>query len=241
MDRTGPPITFVGKSAGTAKEDPSRVRQAEESRSFMAAKELVYDAILRRATDIHLEPTTDQLSVRYRIDGILHAAEPFDRPTGDAVVNMLQSALARWTSPRSASPRTARSAPSCPGPRPRLPRRHLGVEGRREAGHANPRQFIGRDQARGPGHASQAGRAGARAWSPSPTACSFAAGRPGRASRPRSTPRLREIDRFQRNIITVEDPIEYQHRQRHPDGDQHQVRPDLRRQLCGRSCGKTPT
>ena len=64
--------------------------QAEESRSYMAAKELVYDAVLRRSTDIHLEPTTEQLSVRYRIDGILHAAEPFDRPTGDAVVNVFK-------------------------------------------------------------------------------------------------------------------------------------------------------
>ena len=27
----------------------------------MAAKELVYDAILRRATDIHLEPKEDEL------------------------------------------------------------------------------------------------------------------------------------------------------------------------------------
>ena len=90
VDRTGPPITFVGKTSGAAKEDPNRVRQAEESRSFMAAKELVYDAVLRRATDIHLEPTTEQLSVRYRIDGILHAAEPFDRPTGDAVINVFK-------------------------------------------------------------------------------------------------------------------------------------------------------
>src|SRR5439155_24461517 len=56
----------------------------------MSCKELVYDAILRRATDIHLEPTQEQLSVRYRIDGILHAAEPFDRPTGDAVVNIFK-------------------------------------------------------------------------------------------------------------------------------------------------------
>ena len=56
----------------------------------MGAKELVYDAVMRRATDIHLEPTTEQLSVRYRIDGILHAAEPFDRPTGDAVVNVFK-------------------------------------------------------------------------------------------------------------------------------------------------------
>ena len=38
VDRTVPPITFVGKSQGATKEDPSRVHQAEESRSYMAAK-----------------------------------------------------------------------------------------------------------------------------------------------------------------------------------------------------------
>src|SRR5207253_8448316 len=89
-DRTGPPIAFVGKTQGSTKDDPSRVAQAEESRSYMSAKALVYDAVLRRATDIHLEPTSEQLSVRYRIDGILHAAEPFDRPTGDAAINVFK-------------------------------------------------------------------------------------------------------------------------------------------------------
>src|SRR5437764_15411171 len=56
----------------------------------MSAKDLVYYAVLRASTHIHFEPTPDQLSIRYRIDGILHAAEPFDRPTGDAVVNVFK-------------------------------------------------------------------------------------------------------------------------------------------------------
>ena len=90
VDRAGPPITFVGKSAGTAKEDPSRVHQAEESRSFMAAKELVFDAIQARSTDIHLEPTKDEMTVRLRIDGILQAAAPFSRATGDLVLNIFK-------------------------------------------------------------------------------------------------------------------------------------------------------
>jgi len=89
-NRSGPPIEFVGKSQGNSKADPSRVDQASESRSFMSAKELVYDAVLRRSTDIHFEPTPEQLSIRYRIDGILHAAEPFDRATGDAVINVFK-------------------------------------------------------------------------------------------------------------------------------------------------------
>jgi len=72
IDRTGPPIIFLGKSQG--KIDHDRVAKAEESQFYMSAKELVYDAVLRRATDIHLEPTEEQLAVRYRIDGILQRA-----------------------------------------------------------------------------------------------------------------------------------------------------------------------
>ena len=174
----------------------------------MAAKELVYDAVLRRATDIHLEPTTEQLSVRYRIDGILHAAEPFDRPTGDAVVNVFKVLSAMDISEKR-KPQDGSFGAKLAGPRPRLPRRHLGLEGGREAGHANPRQRRGGHQARRPGHAAQAGRARSAAWSPSRTACSSAAGRPGRARSTTLYACLREIDRYQKNIITVEDPIEY--------------------------------
>jgi type II secretory ATPase GspE/PulE/Tfp pilus assembly ATPase PilB-like protein len=56
----------------------------------MAAKELVYDALLRRSTDIHLEPKDSELSVRLRVDGVMYPAEPFDRPTGDAVLNIFK-------------------------------------------------------------------------------------------------------------------------------------------------------
>ena len=119
------------------------MQQAEESRSFMAAKELVYDAVLRRATDIHLEPTTEQLSVRYRIDGILHAAEPFDRPTGDAVVNVFKVLSAMDISEKR-KPQDGSFGAELQGRDARFPRGHLGLEGRREAGHANPRQQRGR-------------------------------------------------------------------------------------------------
>ena len=165
VDRDGPPIVFVGKTQGSAKEDPSRVRQAEESRSYMAAKELVYDAVLRRSTDIHLEPTTEQLSVRYRIDGILHAAEPFDRPTGDAVVNVFKVLSAMDISEKR-KPQDGSFGATLAGPRPGFPRRHVGVEGGRKAGHANSRQQLGGDQDGRPGNAAQADRAGARPGHP---------------------------------------------------------------------------
>ncbi len=90
VDRTGPPVFFLGKSAGGGKEDPTRITRAEESEYLIVAKQLVYDAVTRRATDVHLEPSGETLQIRYRIDGILHAAEPYDRPTGDATIEVLK-------------------------------------------------------------------------------------------------------------------------------------------------------
>ena len=56
----------------------------------MGAKELVYDAVMRRATDIHLEPKEDEMSIRIRIDGVMYPSEPFDRAIGEAIVNIFK-------------------------------------------------------------------------------------------------------------------------------------------------------
>ena len=85
----GPPIRFIGRS-GKGSGEADRSRQVESSKGYSAARELVYDAILRRTTDIHLEPKEDELSVRLRIDGVMYPAEPFDRPTGDAIINIFK-------------------------------------------------------------------------------------------------------------------------------------------------------
>ena len=85
----GPDIEFIGKTS-TGRRDTSRGAQVENSRGFLAAKELVYDAIIKRATDIHLEPKEDELQVRLRVDGVMYAVEPFDRSLGDNVINIFK-------------------------------------------------------------------------------------------------------------------------------------------------------
>jgi general secretion pathway protein E len=207
VDRAGPPITFVGKSQGAVKEDPSRVHQAEESRSFMGAKELVYDAVMRRATDIHLEPTTEQLSVRYRIDGILHAAEPFDRPTGDAVVNVFKVLSAMDISEKrkpqdgsfgaklSGRDLDFRVATSGSKAGEKLVMRILD-----NSGAVTKMEDLGMrtkliDSVRG--------------LVTQPHGMFLVCGPTGAGKSTTLYAALREIDRYQKNIITVEDPIEY--------------------------------
>lgn len=85
----GPPIRLIGKS-GKGAGEVDRSRQVESSSGYIAARELIFDAILRRTTDIHLEPKEDEMSVRLRIDGVMYPAEPFDRSTGDALVNIFK-------------------------------------------------------------------------------------------------------------------------------------------------------
>ena len=86
----GPDLEFIGKQGYHGKGDEGRSKQVEASRGYMAAKELVYDALLRRCTDIHLEPKDDELAVRMRIDGVMYPVEPFDRNLGDAVINIFK-------------------------------------------------------------------------------------------------------------------------------------------------------
>ncbi|MCA9056275.1 MAG: Flp pilus assembly complex ATPase component TadA, partial [Planctomycetaceae bacterium] len=85
----GPPIQLVGKTK-TGRKDDSRSRQVENSKGFLACKEMVYDAIMRRATDIHLEPKEDELSIRLRIDGVMFPADPFDKAVGDSITNIVK-------------------------------------------------------------------------------------------------------------------------------------------------------
>jgi general secretion pathway protein E len=87
---SGPPIKFLGKNRSGKGVDTSTSKSVESSRGYLAAKEMIYDAILRRATDVHLEPHEDELAIRYRIDGVMYPAEPFDRTVGDAIVNIFK-------------------------------------------------------------------------------------------------------------------------------------------------------
>jgi type II secretory ATPase GspE/PulE/Tfp pilus assembly ATPase PilB-like protein len=86
------PVRFLSKGgAGRSKDDDAtRVRRAEESAGYRAAIELVHEAIKKRVTDIHMEPTEDEMIIRYRIDGILTPGLSMDREQGDAVLNIFK-------------------------------------------------------------------------------------------------------------------------------------------------------
>jgi type II secretory ATPase GspE/PulE/Tfp pilus assembly ATPase PilB-like protein len=88
--KRGIPIRFIGKSGEKKGEETGRVRRAQESPHYRRALDTVYGAIVKRATDIHLEPTEDEMSVRLRIDGMLQPALGMTRDEGDAVLNIIK-------------------------------------------------------------------------------------------------------------------------------------------------------
>jgi len=54
-----------------------RTGGGQPSDAVIAVKELIESAILSRATDVHLEPKETELQARYRIDGILHSVPSY--------------------------------------------------------------------------------------------------------------------------------------------------------------------
>ena len=81
------PVRFFargGQSSG------AELARAQESKGYQSAQEMIYDAVKRRVTDIHLEPTQEEMAIRFRIDGIMVNDNPFRRSTGDAVINIFK-------------------------------------------------------------------------------------------------------------------------------------------------------
>ncbi len=203
----GPPIKFIGKSVTQTAEDPERVRAAEQSKGYMSAKELVYDAIVRRSTDIHLEPKKDQIAVRYRIDGILHTAEAFDRATGESVINIFKVLGAMDIAERR-KPQDGSFAAQVEG---RQIDFRAASQGTMEGEKLSLRIL---DKSANINKLADLGMREklveeVRALVTQPHGMVIAAGPTGAGKSTSLYAALREIDRYTRNIITIEDPIEY--------------------------------
>ncbi len=85
------PIKFIGKSDDKNKPGgDTKISRVEESEYYQVALEVIYEAFQMRATDVHLEPGKEDMTVRFRIDGIMNQREPLTRQTGDAIVNILK-------------------------------------------------------------------------------------------------------------------------------------------------------
>jgi type II secretory ATPase GspE/PulE/Tfp pilus assembly ATPase PilB-like protein len=204
----GPPVVFLGKSRKKSAESAKELAKLQRSKGYAAAQEMVYEAIKLRATDIHLEPSPEEMSVRFRIDGILHAADPFSRTTGDAVINVFKVLadldIAQKRKPQDGSfsakvdnkPVDFRisTAGSVAGEKLvlRILNPELQIVNLKQLGMRDKMVERVKEQIHQPdGMFVVCGPTGA-----GKTTTLYAC--------------LNEIDRFQRNVITLENPVEYQ-------------------------------
>lgn len=206
-EQIGPPIKFIGKGVNQPQEDPSRVHAAEQSSGYMAAKELAYDAIVRRSTDIHLEPKKDQIAVRYRIDGMLATAEPFERPVGEAVINVFKVLGAMDIAERR-KPQDGSFTAELEG---RQIDFRCASQGTMEGEKLSLRIL---DKSQQINRLTDLGMREklvdeVRGLVTQPHGMVIASGPTGSGKSTSLYAALREIDRYTRNIITIEDPIEY--------------------------------
>jgi type IV pilus assembly protein PilB len=71
-----------GKQKGGEKSEAELKEIAEDLPVVKIVDSLIFHAILQNASDIHIEPGEENLTVRYRIDGILHDAMVLDKSAG---------------------------------------------------------------------------------------------------------------------------------------------------------------
>jgi type II secretory ATPase GspE/PulE/Tfp pilus assembly ATPase PilB-like protein len=201
------PIRFIGKSFNQQDVDENRVKRAEESRGYKAALEMVYEAICARATDIHMEPTKEEMTVRFRVDGMLQPTPPFSRQMGDGVLNIFK-VLAALDITEKRKPQDGSFSAKCEG---------RDVDFRvATAGSVAGEKLVMRilDKERAIASLTDLGMRGKMRDAVhdivgQPHGLFIVCGPTGAGKSTTLYACLREIDRYQRNVITVENPVEY--------------------------------
>lgn len=87
----GAPVDFTALSAPTETKNQANMILARQNEGYVPAKDLVADAIDQRGQKIMLDTDSEQVTVRYQIDGVWHEADPLDRDGGDMVVEVLKN------------------------------------------------------------------------------------------------------------------------------------------------------
>ena len=199
-------ITLLRKD-GTALEKLTDRRSTDSSEAVISVKELIESAVMSRATDIHIEPKETELQARFRIDGILHNVPSYPSQLAAPMISSIKVLsdmdIAEKRKPQDGtfmgrlSTRTldfrVSTAPSVHGETMvlRILDRDVGLIRLDKLGLTNDHM----DRVK---HVVQY-----------PHGMLIASGPTGSGKTTTLYAMLSEIDAYQKNIITIEDPIEY--------------------------------
>src|SRR5262249_10890903 len=87
--------------------------QAKAGDALEALRQLLFAAFRVRATDIHIEPRPEIYSIRFRIDGLLHAVGEITAKMGVAILNNIKL-LGEAAMPKRTTAQEATSPPELP-------------------------------------------------------------------------------------------------------------------------------
>jgi type II secretory ATPase GspE/PulE/Tfp pilus assembly ATPase PilB-like protein len=204
----GPPIRFMARGTNRTDDDPALVARAEGSKGYRAALEMVYEAIQNRSTDIHMEPTRTQMTVRFRVDGVLQPADPFNRTMGDAVVNIFK-VLCNMDIIEKRKPQDGSYSAECEG---RVIDFRVATAGSVAGEKLVMRIFDRGQQITSLAQLGMDDKMHEKIYGlvTQPHGMLIVCGPTGAGKSTTLYSSLNEIDRYQKNVITVENPVECQ-------------------------------
>lgn len=197
------PVTLIGAD-GIRQEADS---QGKTGSALQAVKYLIYEAVQNRVTDIHLEPKGSSVAVRYRIDGILHKTEPLPRDLGLSTISAIKVLSAMDISEKRRPQDGTFSA--------ELPGKNIDTRVATNLSVNGERMMI-RILDRSSGLMSVENLGMTRRmqqellkFAAGPNGMLIVTGPTGHGKTTTLYSILNKIDSFQRNVITIEDPVEY--------------------------------
>ena len=203
-ETTHVPVTLVGRDGSRQEADqlPEHTGSA-----LQAVKYLVYEAVQNRVTDIHMEPKGSSVAVRYRIDGILHSTEPLPRDLGGSAISAIKVLSAMDISERRRPQDGAFTA--------ELPGKHIDARVATAPSVDGERMMIRiLDHSSGLMSVENLGMTKKMqqdliTFAASPNGMLIVTGPTGHGKTTTLYSLLGKIDAFQRNVVTIEDPVEY--------------------------------
>ena len=201
-----PPIRFISRDRKSDDEEAQEIH-IEKSSGMQAAIELIWEALQSRATDIHLEPARDEMLVRFRIDSIMQPVPSYSRQRGDSILNIFKNL--------GALDITEKRKPQDGSFTAEIDKRNVDFRVA-TAGSVNGEKMVMRilDSAKQMKGLADIGlptsmRLKIEEMIAQSNGMLITCGPTGAGKTSTLYSCLREIDRFQRNVITLENPVEY--------------------------------
>lgn len=85
-----PDVVLLGNTLTSRDTDARLTEHARHSQGFRSAMQLIEQAVTRRATDLHIHTAEQEVTVRMRVDGELRQVDSLDTDTGLSTINVIK-------------------------------------------------------------------------------------------------------------------------------------------------------